>query len=114
MRTWRGVEYYDGINMLYFSTFFGGNTGDWAPGGDQEAEFDNFVICSPSGPPADVPKQEVSCKSSEESWHNRRLVQPPLLLIFPNCCYILEREYSDMIMDNARRITVSAGEAREI
>jgi hypothetical protein len=56
---WRGGQYYDGINMLYFSTFFGGNTGDWAPGGDQEAEFDNFVICSPSGPPADVPQQQV-------------------------------------------------------
>ena len=33
-----------GINLFYFSTFFGGNDPSWAPKTDQHMYFDNFVI----------------------------------------------------------------------
>jgi len=33
-----------GINLFYFSTFFGGNDSSWAPKTDQILYFDNFVI----------------------------------------------------------------------
>lgn len=33
-----------GINLFYFSTFFGGNDPSWAPDTDQTLYFDNFVI----------------------------------------------------------------------
>ena len=33
-----------GINLFYFSTFFGGNDPSWAPQTDQILYFDNFVI----------------------------------------------------------------------
>ena len=33
-----------GINLFYFSTFFGGNDPSWAPKTDQILYFDNFVI----------------------------------------------------------------------
>ena len=33
-----------GINLFYFSTFFGGNDPSWAPDTDQYMYFDNFVI----------------------------------------------------------------------
>ena len=33
-----------GINLFYFSTFFGGNDPSWAPSSDQTMNFDNFVI----------------------------------------------------------------------
>lgn len=33
-----------GINLFYFSTFFGGNNSTWAPSTDQRIFFDNFVI----------------------------------------------------------------------
>jgi len=33
-----------GINLFYFSTFFGGNDASWAPSTDQTMMFDNFVI----------------------------------------------------------------------
>ena len=33
-----------GINLFYFSTFFGGNDPSWAPSTDQKITFDNFVI----------------------------------------------------------------------
>ena len=33
-----------GINLFYFSTFFGGNDASWAPSTDQTINFDNFVI----------------------------------------------------------------------
>ncbi len=33
-----------GINLFYFSTFFGGNDASWAPATDQKMNFDNFVI----------------------------------------------------------------------
>lgn len=32
------------IDVLYFSTFFGGNSGSWAPDGDQFIEFDQFAV----------------------------------------------------------------------
>ena len=33
-----------GINLFYFSTFFGGNDASWAPSTDQKMNFDNFVL----------------------------------------------------------------------
>ncbi len=33
-----------GINLFYFSTFFGGNDASWAPSTDQTMNFDNFVL----------------------------------------------------------------------
>ncbi|OED42536.1 hypothetical protein AB833_05865 [Chromatiales bacterium (ex Bugula neritina AB1)] len=33
-----------GINLFYFSTFFGGNDPTWAPTADQTIRFDNFAI----------------------------------------------------------------------
>lgn len=33
-----------GINLFYFSTFFGGNDISWAPATDQTMHFDNFAI----------------------------------------------------------------------
>ncbi len=33
-----------GINLFYFSTFFGGNDSSWAPSTDQQILFDNFAI----------------------------------------------------------------------
>lgn len=33
-----------GINLFYFSTFFGGNDASWAPSTDQIMNFDNFVL----------------------------------------------------------------------
>jgi len=33
-----------GINLFYFSTFFGGNDPSWAPATDQYIYFDNFAI----------------------------------------------------------------------
>jgi len=33
-----------GINLFYFSTFFGGNDPSWAPATDQTLYYDNFVI----------------------------------------------------------------------
>ena len=33
-----------GINLFYFSTFFGGNDASWAPSTDQVMNFDNFVL----------------------------------------------------------------------
>ena len=33
-----------GINLFYFSTFFGGNDSSWAPSTDQTMNFDNFII----------------------------------------------------------------------
>lgn len=33
-----------GINLFYFSTFFGGNDASWAPSTDQTMDFDNFVL----------------------------------------------------------------------
>jgi len=33
-----------GINLFYFSTFFGGNDASWAPSVDQTIKFDNFVL----------------------------------------------------------------------
>ena len=33
-----------GINLFYFSTFFGGNDPSWAPAADQVVSFDNFRI----------------------------------------------------------------------
>jgi len=43
-----GVEYRKtnriGVNLFYFSTFFGGNTPSWAPATDQTIRYDNFVI----------------------------------------------------------------------
>lgn len=33
-----------GINLFYFSTFYGGNDPSWAPGADQTVYFDNFRI----------------------------------------------------------------------
>lgn len=32
------------IDTFYFSTFFGGNTPDWAPSHDSRIRFDNFEI----------------------------------------------------------------------
>lgn len=32
------------IDGLYFSTFFGGSTADWAPSEDQTADFDDFIV----------------------------------------------------------------------
>ena len=32
------------IEGLFFSTFFGGNTSDWAPSRDETIDFDNFII----------------------------------------------------------------------
>ena len=32
------------IDMLYFSTFFGGNDPSWAPAADQFVDFDDFVV----------------------------------------------------------------------
>lgn len=32
------------IDNIFFSTFFGGNTPDWAPTKDEHATFDNFVL----------------------------------------------------------------------
>lgn len=32
------------IDGLYFSTFFGGSTADWAPSSDQVVDFDDFVV----------------------------------------------------------------------
>ena len=36
-----------GVNLFYFSTFFGGNTQAWAPESEQTLLFDNFVISTP-------------------------------------------------------------------
>ena len=33
-----------GVDLLYFSTFYGGNTSDWAPSADQTILFDDFKI----------------------------------------------------------------------
>lgn len=33
-----------GINLFYFSTFFGGNDSSWAPSSEQRIFFDNFAI----------------------------------------------------------------------
>ena len=33
-----------GINLFYFSTFFGGNDASWAPSTEQTMNFDNFVL----------------------------------------------------------------------
>jgi len=39
-----------GIDALYFSTFFGGSTADWAATKDEYVYFDDFVIStSPIG-----------------------------------------------------------------
>lgn len=39
-----------GINLFYFSTFYGGNDPSWAPSSDQTAFFDNFRISTqPAG-----------------------------------------------------------------
>ncbi len=35
-----------GINLFYFSTFYGGNDSSWAPSSDQYAYFDNFRIAT--------------------------------------------------------------------
>jgi len=32
------------VDVLYFSTFFGGSDESWAPGSDQAIEFDSFVL----------------------------------------------------------------------
>ncbi len=34
------------IDNIFFSTFFGGNTDDWAPTKDEFASFDNFVLAT--------------------------------------------------------------------
>ncbi len=33
------------IDAMYFSTFFGGSSNDWAPTKDERVDFDDFVIC---------------------------------------------------------------------
>ncbi len=33
------------IDAMYFSTFFGGSSNDWAPTKDEHVDFDDFVIC---------------------------------------------------------------------
>jgi hypothetical protein len=38
-----------GIDALYFSTFFGGSDGTWAPSSAQSADFDDFVAWVPDG-----------------------------------------------------------------
>jgi hypothetical protein len=35
-----------GIDALFFSTFFGGNTQDWAPTRDETVDYDVFVVSS--------------------------------------------------------------------
>jgi hypothetical protein len=35
------------IDSLYFSTFHGGNTSDWAPARDSFARFDDFLVVAP-------------------------------------------------------------------
>ncbi len=34
-----------GIDAMYFSTFFGGNSPEWAPTRDEFIDFDDFVVC---------------------------------------------------------------------
>lgn len=44
----RGLRFRDtpelGIDQLYFSTFFGGNDGSWAPSRDEHVDFADFVV----------------------------------------------------------------------
>ena len=40
-----------GINLFYFSTFYGGNDSSWAPSQDQYVFFDNFRISTDSDIP---------------------------------------------------------------
>ena len=42
----RGSGHSYGIDGLYFSTFFGGSSSAWAPTGDEEIEFDEFLVCT--------------------------------------------------------------------
>ena len=48
------------LDVFYFSTFFGGNTSDWAPPLDLTADFDEFRIINP-----DLPEY-LSLKSFDE------------------------------------------------
>jgi len=44
-RVWRVAgSPYDGIEELYFSTFFGGGDASWAPATDQVADFDDLIV----------------------------------------------------------------------
>jgi hypothetical protein len=46
-----GVRFRDtpelGLDQLYFSTFFGGNTPEWAPTRDEHVDFGGFCVTSP-------------------------------------------------------------------
>lgn len=44
-RTWRvAASPYEGIDALYFSTFFGGGDASWAPTAAQTVDFDDLVV----------------------------------------------------------------------
>ena len=42
---YRTADYDYGVDAMYFSTFFGGSSNDWAPTKDEHIDFDDFVIC---------------------------------------------------------------------
>ena len=60
-----------GINLFYFSTFYGGNDASWAPAEDQYAYFDNFRIATDSEIPDNARalalNDEASSKISKDS-----------------------------------------------
>lgn len=41
---WKVSGATDGIDALYFSTFFGGGDSSWAPPSAQQADFDDFIV----------------------------------------------------------------------
>lgn len=61
-----------GIDMLYFSTFFGGGDPSWAPSKDEYAYFDNFVVSTsrvghtPTPSPTPDPNKPVLRLEAEE------------------------------------------------
>jgi len=56
-----------GINLFYFSTFYGGADPSWAPTSDQYIYFDNFRIATTPLPEAEsAPVEELAGKQSVE------------------------------------------------
>jgi hypothetical protein len=55
-----------GINLFYFSTFFGGNDPSWAPAEDQFISFDNFRISTqPDAQPGPLNDERLSAAPKE-------------------------------------------------